>query len=135
MGRSKAPKGFYTAAQAIKRLGIPRSTFYDMVDRKQIKKIVPPNQSDGYYSQIEIDKMAKEREIFLLTYTQSTSEFSKAEKEDIMGIYEVCTSLWKDRTPNYEARLNSYNQNPSIYYVSKKEDIVIGFLGAIPFTP
>jgi len=129
----KAPKGYYSASQAMRKLGIGSSTLYHFVGVGKISKITPPNMKEGYYLQDDIDKMVKERELFLLTYSKDTSKFTRALEEDIRGIHEVCTSLWGSRTPSYEARLNSYKQNPAIYYVIKKEGIIIGFLGLIPF--
>lgn len=129
----KAPNGYYSASQAMRKLGIGSSTLYHFVEVGKIKRIVPPNMKEGYYLKENIDKMVRERELFLLTYSKDTSKFTKATEEDIRGIHEVCTSLWGNRTPSYEARLNSYKQNPAIYYVIKKEGIVIGFLGLIPF--
>lgn len=129
----KAPNGYYSASQAMRKLGIGSSTLYHFVGVGKIRRIVPPNMKEGYYFKEDIDGMVRERELFLLTYSKDTSKFSKATEEDIRGIHEVCTSLWGSRTPGYEVRLNSYKQNPSIYYVIKKEGIVIGFLGLIPF--
>jgi len=129
----KAPKGYYSASQAMRRLGIGSSTLYHFVEVGKIRRIVPPDMREGWYPQEDIDKMVKERELFLLTYSKDTSKFTKASEEDIQGIYDVCASLWGSRTPNYEARLSSYRQNNYIYYVVKKEGIIIGFLGLIPF--
>lgn len=129
----KAPKGYYSASQAMRRLGIGSSTLYHFVNIGKIRRIVPPDMREGWYPQEDIDKMVKERELFLLTYSRDTSKFAKALEEDIQGIYDVCASLWGSRTPNYESRLNSYRQNNSIYYTVKKEGITIGFLGLIPF--
>lgn len=129
----KAPKGYYSASQAMRKLGIGSSTLYHFVGVGKIRRIVPPNMKEGYYLQEDIDKMVKEHELFLLTYSKDTSKFTRALEEDIQGIHEVCTNLWGDRTPSYKARLNSYRQNSSIYYVVKKEGIVVGFLGLIPF--
>lgn len=129
----KAPKGYYSASQAMRKLGIGSSTLYHFVNVGKIRRIVPPNMKEGYYFQEDIDKMVRERELFLLTYSRDTSKFARAAEEDIRGIHEVCTDLWGNRTPGYEARLNSYKQNSSIYYILKKEGLVIGFLGLIPF--
>lgn len=129
----RAPEGYYSASQVMRKLGIASSTLYHFVDTGKIKRIVPPNMRDGFYVKEEIDKMAKERELFILTYMKTSSEYGKADKGDIMGIYEVCTSLWGERTASYDSRLKSFQKNPSIYYVVKKEGIVIGFVGLIPF--
>ncbi len=129
----KAPKGYYSASQAMRRLGIGSSTLYHFVEVGKIRRIVPPDMREGYYPQEDIDKMVRERELFLLTYSKDTSKFIEATESDIQGIHEVCAGLWGNRTSSYEARLNSYRQNNRIYYVIKKENIIIGFLGIIPF--
>ncbi len=134
MGRSgTTPKGFYTAAQAIKKLGLPRSTFYDMVERGQIKKVVPPNKSDGFYLEKDINKMAKANVLFMLQYATDTSTFEKAQEEDIEGITELCIELFgKNGTASYEARLAQYHTNPDIFYVVKQDDVIVGYVGLFP---
>jgi len=128
----KAPKGFYTATQVMRKLGIASSTLYHLADMGKITRVVPPNKKEGYYLQDEVDKMVRERELFILTYAKDTSTFNRATEEDIQGIYDVTASLW-NRNPSYEERLARYHQNPYIYYVVKKEGIVVGFLGLTPF--
>ncbi len=127
----KAPKGYYSATQVMRRLGIGSSTLYHFVEVGKIKRIVPPDMKEGYYSQEEVDKMAREKELFLISYSKDTTEFSRATKEDIQGIYDVTASLW-NKNPSYEERLEGYKKNPYIYYVVKKEGIVVGFLGLLP---
>jgi hypothetical protein len=133
MGRAKAPKGFYTAAQAIKRLGLAKSTFYDMVDRGQIKKVTPPNRRDGFYSKPEIDRMAKEQEAFLLQIATDVSTFEPAQEEDIEGIAELGAELFGG---NKESRFNlclaQYQANPEIFHVVKQNGIVVAYVGAFP---
>ncbi len=131
----KAPPGFYSASEAIKKLGLPRSTFYDLVEKGTIKKIIPPGRSDGYYLKIAIDDLAKARQLFTLQYANLTSVFQKAREEDIQGIFDVCVSLWGTRgTYPYELRLARYRKNPSIFYVLKYMDLVVGFSTAMPIT-
>lgn len=131
----KAPPGFYSASEAIKKLGLPRSTFYDLVEKGTIKKIIPPGRSDGYYLKVAIDDLAKARQLFTLQYANLTSVFQKATEEDIQGIYDVCVSLWGTRgTYPYELRLARYRKNPSIFYVLKYMDLVVGFSTTMPIT-
>jgi predicted DNA-binding transcriptional regulator AlpA len=131
----KAPPGFYSASEAIKKLGLPRSTFYDLVEKGTIKKIVPPGRSDGYYLKAAIDDLAKARQLFTLQYANLSSVFQKATEEDVQGIYDVCVSLWGTRgTYPYELRLARYRKNPSIFYVLKYMDFVVGFTTAMPIT-
>jgi len=131
--KAKIPSGFYSATEAMKRLGMARSSFYDLVEKGKIKRVVPPSRSDGYYPKAEIDRMVKARELFILEYTQEASTFEQAKEEDIRGLYEVCKTLWGNfNTPTYETRLEWYRKNPEMYYVVKQDGIVVGFLGIIP---
>lgn len=127
----KAPKGYYSASQVMRRLGIGSSTLYHFVDVGKIKRIVPPDMREGYYPQEDVDKMVRAREMFLLTYSKDTATFSRATEEDVQGIYDVTASHWNNN-PSYEDRLARYRKNPYIYYVVKKEGIVVGFLGMTP---
>src|SRR5271154_4284012 len=77
---SKAPRNFYTAAQAIKKLGMPRATFFHLAKTGQIKRVVPEGFTEGYYPKAEIDKMALAREMFTLQYTVDSSLFRRAEE-------------------------------------------------------
>src|SRR5438552_484993 len=65
---AKAPPGFYSASEAIKKLGVPRSTFYDLVEKGIIKKAVQPGRSDAYYLRAAVDDLVKARELFTLQY-------------------------------------------------------------------
>lgn len=126
--RSKAPAGLYTAGEAIKRLGMPTTTFHSYVRDGRIKKIAPPGRSEGYYEKAAIDKMARVNESFALQYAAEPAIFSVATPEDVPGIYEVSASLWGTlhATP-IETRLKWYEVNPAIDYVVKQEGIVTGY--------
>ncbi len=130
---AKAPKGFYSATAAIKKLGLPRSTFYDLVEKGTIKKIVQPGRSDGYYLKAAIDDLAKARHLFTVQYATDTSTFHKAKEEDIQGLYDLCVSLWGTRgTYPYELRLARWRKNPDIFYVLKYQDFIVGYSTVMP---
>jgi len=132
---AKAPQGFYSATEAIKKLGIPRSTFYDLVEKGTIKKVVQPGRSDGYYLKVAIDDLAKARHLFTVQYATNSSTFQKATEEDVQGIYDLCVSLWGTRgTYPYELRLARYQKNPHIYYVLKYQDFIVGYSTVMPIT-
>lgn len=129
--RAKAPSGFYSSTEAMRKLGMVRSSFYDMVEKGKIKRIIPPGRSDGYYPKVDIDRMAKAKELFILEYTQEPSTFEQAKEKDIEGLYDVCKTLWRN-TPSYETRLEWYKKNPEMYYIVKQDNIIVGFLGITP---
>lgn len=133
MGRTSAPKGFYTAAQAIKKMGLPKSTFYDMVEQGKIQRVVPPNRSDGFYLKSEIDKLSKPYELFVLQYATDNSIFERASEEDIEDITELSIELFgKTGTANQETRLAQYQANPDIFYILRQEGLLVGYVGMFP---
>lgn len=129
----RAPKGLYTASEAIKRLGMAPTTFHHYVKTGKIKKITPPGRSEGFYEKAYIDQMAKASQLFAIQYATDKITFSKATPEDAQGIYEVIASLWGTLfTTPVEIRLSWYHKNPSIDYVVKKEGIVAGYITIMP---
>lgn len=134
--RARAPKGFYTASDVMKILGIANSTLYHYVDTGKIKKVVPPDRKEGYYLKSEIDKMARAKELFLLQYSVAPKTFTRAETEDdIRGIYDLCVAAYGiNNTPPLEERLEEWRQFPETYYVVKQDDIVIGYISLFWFT-
>ena len=136
--RSNAPKNFYTATEAIERLGMPRNTFFRYVRYGKIKKVVPPGQVEGYYPKNEIDKLARAREAFTIDYASDPSIFRKAEEEDIRGmqkLYEdLLRSTGRQGSATYEERLKCFQKNPEIFYIVEQEGILVGYLGMLPLT-
>src|SRR5436305_14656492 len=93
--QSKAPAAFYTASQAMRRLGMNKGTFFYHVRTGKITKITPPGASEGYYKKEEIDAMAQAKELFLLQYSLAPNTFERASTEqDIRGIYDVCVAAY-----------------------------------------
>jgi hypothetical protein len=134
MGRtSKPPKGFYTAGQAVKKLHMSRSSLYALVDRGQIKKITPPNKTDGFYLKSDVDRIAKAQEAFILQYATDTSIFSAAREDDIEGIADLNAELFGGtRKSRYDLRMAQYHANPEIFHVLKQDNIIVGYVGVFP---
>lgn len=130
---AKAPHGFYSASDAMKKLGMPKSSFYDLVEKGTIKKVVQPGRKDAYYLKVAIDSLVKARELFTIQYASDAPTFSKATEDDIRGIYDLAVSLWGTRgTYPYELRLERFKRNPNIFYVLKYLDIVVGYITFMP---
>ncbi len=130
---SKAPDGFYTASEAIKKLNMPRTTFHHYVKIGKIKKKVPRGHKEGYYEKSYIDKMAQASELYAIQYAEDPSTFSVATDDDLPGIYDVLVSLWGTlNATTTETRLSWHKVNPEIDYVVKQEGIVVGFVNVKP---
>jgi len=133
MGRSTAPKGFYTAAQAIKKTGIPKSTFNDMVKKGKITRIVPPNRSDGFYPKEEIDRLAKAHEAWLLQYATDTSTFEIVQEEDLEGLADLYRELFGGGKESRERLIQEwFHVNPEMFYIVKQDEVVVGYIGLMP---
>lgn len=130
---AKAPKNFYTATEAIKKLGMPRATFFNLAKSGKIKRVVPDGYTEGYYLKAEIDKMALAREMFTLQYTSDSSMFRRAEEKDIQGITDLGVALFgTSTTPSYESRLACWKKNPDAYYVVEQDGFIVGWIALVP---
>lgn len=136
-GRKKAPEGFYTAQQAMARLGLNKSTFYHYVSIGKIEKYLPPLRSEGYYAKKEIDQMATEIALYLLTHTEEQSGVqvrTARSREDAEGIVAMLHSFgWQSAT--VEQYLSWWEVNPLIHVVVTDHDTVMGNIACIPYIP
>lgn len=132
---SKAPSGFYAAKEAMQRLGMSRSTFFEYVKEGKIKKTMHPNRKEGYYEKAVIDKMAQENALFTLIHSIEAITFSRASSEsDIRGIVDLCIAIYgQGGTPSHDARMEIWQKNPEVYYIVKQEGIVTGYISLIWF--
>lgn len=95
---SKAPRGYYSASQAMSRLGIGNSTFYHFVEVGKIRRTVLPHMKEGYYSQEDIDKLAEEREVSIqITHKEKSSILNEQDSRTI-----------PERLETIEQQLNEY---------------------------
>lgn len=134
--KSVAPEGFYTARQAMERLGLNKSTFYYYVKAGKITQHKPPLRKTGYYHKKEIDQMATEIALYFHTHVeeQTGTETRVARPEDAQGVYEVLASLgWQ--TASAEQRRSWYKINPFIDYVIVRKGEIAGYLTGIPYKP
>jgi hypothetical protein len=130
---AKAPSGFYTATDVMKKLNIANSTLYHYVETGKIRRVVPPGKKDGYYPKAEIDKMIKARELFVLQYATDTTTFEMATEDDIEGIAELGAELFNgNKTATYQRRITQYHANPEIFYIVKQEELIVGYVGLFP---
>jgi hypothetical protein len=129
--------GFYSASEAMKRLGMSRSTFFEYVKEGRIKRTVPPTRKEGYYEKVYIDKMVQDNALFVLVHSIEPITFGRAQSEDdLRGIVDLCLAIYgQGGTPNYNARLEIWQKNPEVYYIVKQEDIVVGYISMIWFAP
>jgi predicted DNA-binding transcriptional regulator AlpA len=135
--KQSAPPGYYTAKQAMARLGLNSSTFYYYVRNHTIPKKIPPMRKEGFYPKKEIDQLANQVALFFHTSTLEqvpSTEVRVARPEDAQGIYDVLDSFgW--RTASVEQRVAWYKVNPFIDYIVFFEGRIAGYITSIPYSP
>jgi hypothetical protein len=133
--KSKAPSGFYSATEAMKRLSMTRGTFFYHVKQGDIPKVQRPNGKEGYYERKVIDRMVQEKALFTLVHSIEPTTFERAaSEEDIRGIVDLCIAIYgQGGTPSYDARLEIWQKNPEVYYIVRQEGIVAGYTSLIWF--
>lgn len=130
----KAPKGYYTAKEAQRKLGLNPATFSLYVRQGKINRYVPPLRKEGFYKREEIDELAAKWELFLGEIEEEkTAETRVATDKDAQGIVEVLASFnWPRATA--EQRISWYKSNPYIDYIVLWDGHVMGYIWAAPFT-
>jgi len=68
-------QNYYTAREAIKKLGIPRSTFYDLVKANEIPRVTVPSRKRALYSKQRVDELADQRARILGEVEQTPERF------------------------------------------------------------
>ena len=126
-----APPGFYTAAEAVRRLGLNRTTFYTAVKAGQITRYTPPLHKEGYYLKKEIDRLADEFALLMLSDEPGIATRA-AQPGDAEGIASVLIAMgWQTATP--QQRRAWYKVNPYIDYVVTVDGAVMGYVTCVPY--
>jgi len=136
--KKPAPEGYYTAAQAMTRLGLNRKMFQYYVRKGKIPKFVPPLRTEGYYEKKKVDELAT---MLALSFeTSTTTEQTPptttrvATPADAPGIVAVLADMgWPHAT--VEQRLAWYEVNPYIDYAVLSGEKVAGYITCVPYWP
>lgn len=129
-------EGLYTSIQARTKLnGMASSSFKTLVDKGQIRKIVPPGKVQGMYLKEDVDKLADAMQKFVDVYTLSLIEpvgqlpkttFAIAKPEDMDAVYELSLRAIGN-TMNAETRRGWLTVNPESCYIVKHDSKVVAF--------
>lgn len=128
---------FYTASEAIKKLGIPRSTFFVLVQTGQIPKVIPPLRKQAIYPKEEIDKIAASQSLVLQSVVQEVDglKFVIPSKEDFEQIVEIDKLLFPGETWMTAKELQQrLPYNPEVTHILKniKTNQVVGYISMSP---
>src|SRR6266852_2118739 len=118
-------KNFYTAAEAIKKLSIPRSTFYHLINTGAIPEgVTVPLRKQALYRKEDIDKLVEERARFLEELQQEPErlKFMLPTKEDLIQLVDIDRLVFQEETlilPEEQQKRFAYN--PEVIHVLKDQ--------------
>lgn len=130
--RERPMNNYYTAAQAYRKLGIARSTFYDLIKRGELPEgIIVPLRKQALYPKKEIDKLVEERARILVELTQEPERlvFMLPNRDDLVQLVEIDRMVFQEETLiQPEEQVARFAYNPEAIHVLKdtKTDLVVG---------
>lgn len=131
-------KNFYTAKEAMQKLGLKRSTFYDLIKRGDIPEgTILPLRRRALYPKATIDRLAEEQAKILGEYEQEPErlQFMIPTPEDFKQIVAIDSALFPEETwMSAEALQERLPYNPEVTHVLKddKTSTVLSYISMSP---
>ncbi len=123
---------YYTAKEAIRKLNIPRSTFYHLIDLGEIPKgVMVPLRKQALYRKQDIDKLVEERARFLeeLEQTPERLIFMVPNRDDLVQLVDIDNMIFHEETiifPEEQAKRFKYNSEAMHVLKDMKTNTVQG---------
>src|SRR5216684_546349 len=131
-------ENFYTAREAMEKLGLKKSTFYDLIKRGDIPEgIVLPLRRHALYPKATIDKLAEEQARILGEYEQEPErlQFMIPTPEDFGQVVEIDSTLFPEETwMSAEVLQERLPYNPEVTHILKdtKTNTVLSYISMSP---
>lgn len=133
-------QNYYTARQAIKKLGISRSTFYRLLKANEITSVTVPLRKRVYYPKQRIDELAEERADLVGEVERAPERFvyvvpQRDDLEQLVGIERM--HFHESLIVSPEEQQEQLTYNPEAIHVLKdtKTNTVVGGLSLSPLKP
>jgi len=124
-------QNYYTADEAIKKLDIPRSTFYDLVKANEIPRVTLPSRKQVFYSKQRVDELADQRARILAdeTLTPGRFVFVLPQRDELEQLVDIERMFFHEAIivpPEEQQKQLTYN--PEAIHVLKdtKTNTVVG---------
>jgi len=131
MSQKLQTKEYYTAGETKAILGITDGMLYNYVDNEALERIIPPGKKQGVYRRSQVDQLARELKVFVVTRKRITSNFAKATKEDVPECAEISQAIFGAHF-DVERQRAWMNKNPDICYIVKSEGKTVGYVLLLP---
>jgi len=133
-------QNYYTADEAIKKLDIPRSTFYDLVKANEIPRVTLPSRKQVFYSKQRVDELADQRARVLAdeTLTPGRFVFVLPQRDELEQLVDIERMFFHEAIivpPEEQQKQLTYN--PEAIHVLKdtKTNTVVGGSSISPIKP
>lgn len=138
MARKQPPTGYYTATVAKKKLGnISDGMLRSYVTKGKIRRVVPPERTQGFYSREDVDRMARLLDDFFVDDKPSQIpgvQFMRATKEDMPECVELLIAVFGGGN-TVERRQSWIEKNPDIAFIVRSKSKIVGCAFVLPLTP
>lgn len=137
--RGQAPSGYYTATIAKRKLGnITDGRLRYYVQQGKIERFVPPGMGQGFYSQKDVENLARIIDEFHDSPEHAKPRFRIATAEDMPEIVSFMIEQFGGNN-TLERRLSWLRQNPEIAFIERNsakngEGKIVGCVFALPLT-
>ena len=136
--RKTAPAGFLTAKEARERIGIPQSSFYNLVRKGVLNGVLLPGRRESIYSELEIDKYTRSILMHLMICRKklSTSFVRVTSREEMGKCLDISQELFGVGREILDECMEMIEKNDRICYALKTDDqTFIGYTGITPLKP
>lgn len=129
---------YYTAGEAIKKLKIPKSTFYDLIKKGEIPEGVRiPLRRQALYLKTDIDKLVEERAKYLDELKQEPERLVllPPNREDLEQLREIDLMVFHEETliaPEEQMKRFTYNSEAMLILKDMKTNTVLGDITMSP---
>ena len=133
-------QNYYTAREAIKKLGIPRSTFYDLVKADEISKVNRPLRKRAYYPRQRIDELAEQRARMLGEVAQTPERFVFVlpQRDDLEHLVAIERMFFHESIivpPEEQQKQLTYNPEAIHVLKDSNTNTVVGGVSISPLKP
>jgi hypothetical protein len=133
-------QNYYTAKEAIKKLGITRNIFYELVKANEIPRVIVPSKKKAFYLKQRIDELAEQR-ARLLGEVEQTPErfvFVLPQRGDLEQLVDIERMFFHEAIivpPEEQQKQLTYNSEAIHVLKDTKTNRVIGGTSISPIKP
>ena len=133
-------QNYYTTREAIKKLGIPRRIFYDLVKANEIRRVIVPSKKKAFYSKQRIDELAEQRARLLgeVEQTPESFVFVLPQRGDLEQLVDIERMFFHEAIivpPEEQQKQLTYNPEAIHVLKNTKTNMVVGGTSISPIKP